>query len=121
MTTIFVNNSGTPILTDKGSFLLGSGEVEVLQRIYNALLTQVGSELFDPEYGLDHQLLVTTTGISAEVVRALVIDALNPNRLVGISEINSVEINLDNGTAYVAVNITTDNSEIVVSNISLEV
>jgi len=121
MTTIFVNNSGTPILTDKGSLLLGSGQVEVIQRIYNVLLTQLRSEIFDPEYGLDHELLITTPGITSEIVRALVIDALNPSNLIGIDEVNSIVVTLEDEIAYVSVNVSTDNDENVVTNISLEV
>lgn len=110
---VLYDNNGIPILDDRGNLQMIEGTDKIKQIIYNVLTTMKGEDLLNPEYGLDLKTLKSTPNISATVARSIIIDAFNPKNIIGINELNSLDITMEDNSIYIDINVTSSDGEFV--------
>lgn len=109
MTTVFVDDTGSPIVDQSGKlvFIRQSGEFK--QRIMNVMNTQRGSESVKYDYGFNAITLVkgAPNADREMLIKSLILEALNPDEVYYLKTVQSVTVNeAANGIAHVEMNIT---------------
>ena len=97
MTSVFVDNSGSPIIDSRCNILLVDGKPEYVQSIINAFRTLKYSETLMPPYGFDLNSVIHMPQFidPAVVVRSAAVDCLNPSYIKGLLEISSLNARVD--------------------------
>jgi len=108
MVSIFCEPCGSPIVDAQGNLYFLTDRAEFRQRLNNLFNTQVGSEVFYPEYGFDifnvSQLPPGESKIT--LLRNMVIEALNVYQVQSLYGIRSVEASITGTTGIVNIQVT---------------
>jgi hypothetical protein len=118
---VLYDNNGIPVVNDRGNLHMIDGEDKVRQIIYNVLSTMKGEDLLNPNYGLDIKTLKQTPNISPTVARAIIVDAFNPDNIVGISQLNSVVVTIEGTAIYIDISVTSSDNITVSEQAAVEI
>jgi len=118
MTSIFVDDAGSPIVDAQGNILIANGEAEMRQRIVNIFSTPKYSETLFPEYGFNFISFMQSPPYVDKrlLLQSLVAEALN-NRLVpSIKTINSIGVTIEDNVAEISLSITDKDGQVYENN-----
>lgn len=91
MSTIYITETGDPVLKKDGKPILISGDKKKKQSIRHIFTTRKGSDFFLQEYGMDLELAVRYGHIE-EVMRIVATETLNPEFIQGVNKLNYVKV-----------------------------
>lgn len=94
MTTIFVDDSGSPIVDQSGKLIFVRTSGEFKQRIMNVLNTQRGSESVKSDYGFNKMALVhgIPNADREMLIKSLLIEALNPQEVYFLKTVQNISV-----------------------------
>ncbi len=121
MTSIFVDESGSPIVDAQGNILFVDGELEIGQRITNLLRTIVYSELLFPEYGFDVEAVIQAPGYvdRSVYIKSLLMTALNPQFVLGLSSVDSILVEVEDNIVKIDLIVTMTDGKTYAHNLNV--
>ena len=121
MTSILIDSAGTPIINAQGNMFTVSGNVEFRQRLTNIFSTQRGTETIFPEYGFDYMNYSRSIGrIDRSIgLRSYASDALNPRNVLNMKELVDMSVTVTGTTGFIALNLLTNNGQIISQSLQL--
>jgi hypothetical protein len=119
--SVLLEDTGTPIITPNGNFIVVSGLQEFKQRIINIFSTFLNSEILHPEYGFDFPSLLRENLLDERnnIFRSLAFDALQPKNIFNLAKIISLETSITGTTGFIAVSFTTLDGQSYNSNLTI--
>jgi len=123
MTSVFVDDSGSPLIDSRGNILLLEGKTEYVQCITNAFKTLKYSESFMPPYGFDLQAIMQAPAYidKATQIRAAALECLNPSYIKGLLEVNYVVVRVEDQTATIDLSFLAEDNETYTHKYTFEV
>ena len=124
MSSVLINEGGSPIIDESGNFKMLDDELAMLQRIMNVMLTQKTSEPLNLEYGFDLKRFMEVTNPTNRnlMLRNLVAEAFNPRLVYNMQSLDGVTTSInEDGSANVSIDLTDTAGRVYISNnITLE-
>ena len=113
MTSVFIDDSGSPVIDSRGNILLLEDKAEYIQSIVNVFKTLKYSETFIPSYGFDMEAIINSPSYVdvATQIRVATFEALNPDYVKCVASVDMIDITVEDGMAVIDLAFVAENGE----------